>query len=194
MIFQSIELLHDFWQQTAALYSYSKSSFPFREFWRIPMFMVLMLNGDKMINPRWQKLNLSKQPNNLAVMRHQSPFFPKKQPKTLLFWSSVSHLQAFISLKASETTHFTAAWVSAEHLSNTEQRFSSTESVEKQIYLTPCSHLPLTSLSTSIQSPKAIKVTAGLRQAHQERNTGGTTKKTTPKKPQMRHHSLLFPL
>lgn len=83
------------------------------------MFMVLMLNEDKMINPRCKKPNLSKQPNlnNLAVMRDQSPSFPKKQPKVLLFWGSVSHLQASISLKASETSHFRAAWVIAEPLS-----------------------------------------------------------------------------
>lgn len=123
-------------------------------------------------------------------MRDQSLSLPKKQPKILLFWGSVSHLQASIFLKASETTHFTAAWVSTELLSNTEQTFSATESVEKYIYLTPCSHLPLTSLSTSTQSPKAIKVTAGLRQTHQECNVGGTTKKKHPKNPQ---DALSFP-
>lgn len=82
-----------------------------------------------MINQRLKKPNLSKQPNlnNLAVVRYQSPFFPQKQPKILLFSGSVSHLQASISLKAAETTHFTAAWVSAELLSNT---FSATESAE----------------------------------------------------------------
>lgn len=152
---------------------------------------------------RSQNLNLSKQPNlhTYAVMRDQSPSYPERQRNFFFaFWGlTISSSSLHFSKGFRNHPFHKAVWVSAEPLSNTEQTFSTTESTEKCIYLTPCIQFPSKSLSTFVQSPKAIKAMMCLRQRDQgcSGRVGNNTKqanKKIPQKTQMHHPFPAIPL